>query len=295
MPFGQVVVGPPGSGKSTYCAALARHLASSGRSVAVVNLDPANDALVYEAALDVSELVGLEAVQEETGLGPNGGLIWAMEYLETNIDWLLDRLRPLTQGEEGCMDSYGSPPQCTSLEGSQGCGAGAVPLECSRTCFACVWGHLTVTSHIYPSHSSPTAGHYIILDCPGQVELFQLHAGFKRILGTLERQLSMRLVAVQLIDAHLCADAGKYMAALLLALSTMLHLELPQVNAFSKYDLLERHGDLAMSQEFYLEAQGLEHLVESMSVGFPPAFQDLSRGLCEVSEWRGWGWGRHVA
>ncbi|RMZ57616.1 hypothetical protein APUTEX25_001816 [Auxenochlorella protothecoides] len=225
MPFGQVVVGPPGSGKSTYCAALARHLASSGRSVAVVNLDPANDALVYEAALDVSELVGLEAVQEETGLGPNGGLIWAMEYLETNIDWLLDRLRPLTQ-----------------------------------------------------------AGHYIILDCPGQVELFQLHAGFKRILGTLERQLSMRLVAVQLIDAHLCADAGKYMAALLLALSTMLHLELPQVNAFSKYDLLDRHGDLAMSQEFYLEAHGLEHLVESMSVGFPPAFQDLSRGLCEVVE-----------
>lgn len=101
MPFGQVVVGPPGSGKSTYCAGLAQHLASTGRSVAVVNLDPANDALVYEAALDVSDLVTLQAVQEETGLGPNGGLIWAMEYLDSNIDWLLDRLRPLTQGTEG--------------------------------------------------------------------------------------------------------------------------------------------------------------------------------------------------
>ena len=31
-----------------------------------------------------------------------------------------------------------------------------------------------------------------------------------------------------LVDAHLCADPGKYLAALLLSLATMLHLELPQ-------------------------------------------------------------------
>ena len=39
--FGQLVVGPPGSGKSTYCAALARHLRALGRPSAVINLDPA--------------------------------------------------------------------------------------------------------------------------------------------------------------------------------------------------------------------------------------------------------------
>lgn len=39
--FGQLVVGPPGSGKSTYCAALARHLSALGRPSAVINLDPA--------------------------------------------------------------------------------------------------------------------------------------------------------------------------------------------------------------------------------------------------------------
>ena len=43
------------------------------REVAVVNLDPANDALRYSAAVDVTELVSLEAVQRELGLGPNGG------------------------------------------------------------------------------------------------------------------------------------------------------------------------------------------------------------------------------
>lgn len=98
MPFGQVVVGPPGSGKSTYCTALAQYLASTGRTVAVVNLDPANDGMAYRAAVDVTELVDLAAVMEETGLGPNGGLIWAVEYLESNLDWLLERLKPLTDG-----------------------------------------------------------------------------------------------------------------------------------------------------------------------------------------------------
>lgn len=36
--FGQVVLGPPGSGKTTYCKAMASLLQSLGRKVAVINL-----------------------------------------------------------------------------------------------------------------------------------------------------------------------------------------------------------------------------------------------------------------
>jgi GPN-loop GTPase len=63
MPFGQVVIGPPGSGKTTYCNGMQQFMKLSGRKVAVVNLDPANDALPYEAAIDVSGLVQLEQVR----------------------------------------------------------------------------------------------------------------------------------------------------------------------------------------------------------------------------------------
>lgn len=126
-----------------------------------------------------------------------------------------------------------------------------------------------------------------MLDCPGQVELFQLHTGFKAMLQRLERELSLRLAAVQLVDAHLCTDAGKYLAALLLSLSTMLHLELPQVNVLSKFDLMDQHGELAFGEEFYLEASGLTHLVDSMQGRFPPRFQELAAELCEVRpRWR---------
>ncbi|RHY41323.1 hypothetical protein DYB34_000079, partial [Aphanomyces astaci] len=73
MPFGQVVLGPPGSGKTTYCNGMQQFLEASGRKVAVVNMDPANEQLPYVANIDISELVCLENVMDELHLGPNGG------------------------------------------------------------------------------------------------------------------------------------------------------------------------------------------------------------------------------
>ena len=54
----------------------------------------------------------------------------------------------------------------------------------------------------------------------------------------------MQLTAVHLVDAHLCSDPGNYVSALLLSLSTMLHLELPHINVLSKIDLIESYGKL---------------------------------------------------
>jgi hypothetical protein len=73
MPFGQLVIGPPGSGKTTYCHGLHQYLTALGRKVAIVNLDPANDVLPYKPDVDISDLVCLETVMDELKLGPNGG------------------------------------------------------------------------------------------------------------------------------------------------------------------------------------------------------------------------------
>ena len=53
--WGQLVIGPPGSGKSTYCAAMRASLAASGRKVVIVNLDPANEQC--ECDVDIRDLV----------------------------------------------------------------------------------------------------------------------------------------------------------------------------------------------------------------------------------------------
>lgn len=58
---------------------------------------------------------------------------------------------------------------------------------------------------------------------------------------------------MHLVDAHLCSDPAKYISALLLSLSTMLHLELPHVNLLSKIDLIEQYGKLQFNLDFYTQ------------------------------------------
>lgn len=98
MRFGQVVVGPPGSGKTSYCLAMRDFLCNAGRATALVNLDPANELSPAMAAgrgfdVDVRELVDLEEVMERLALGPNGALLYCIEFLHQNLDWLIAQLR----------------------------------------------------------------------------------------------------------------------------------------------------------------------------------------------------------
>uniref|UniRef100_A0A7S0RHC1 GPN-loop GTPase 2 n=1 Tax=Chlamydomonas leiostraca TaxID=1034604 RepID=A0A7S0RHC1_9CHLO len=109
MPFGQLVIGPPGSGKTTYCNGISQYMRGIGRKVALVNLDPANDVLPYTPDIDIADLIDLANVMEELGLGPNGGLVYCMEYLDKNMDWLLEAMEPLEK--EGCYFLFDLPGQ----------------------------------------------------------------------------------------------------------------------------------------------------------------------------------------
>ncbi|CAL9153158.1 unnamed protein product [Musa hybrid cultivar] len=93
MGFAQLVIGPAGSGKSTYCSSLYQHCETVRRTMHIVNLDPAAENFDYPVAMDIRELISLDDVMEELGLGPNGGLIYCMEHLEDSLDdWLTDEL-----------------------------------------------------------------------------------------------------------------------------------------------------------------------------------------------------------
>ena len=65
----------------------------------VVNLDPGNDALPYPAAADVKDLISMEDVMDSFQLGPNGGLIYCVEYLEKNIKWLTTKIKDIQKKE----------------------------------------------------------------------------------------------------------------------------------------------------------------------------------------------------
>jgi GTPase SAR1 family protein len=62
-----------------------------------VNLDPAAEEFAHEPDLDIKDLISLEDVMEELGLGPNGGLIYCFEFLLENLDFLTEALDPITE------------------------------------------------------------------------------------------------------------------------------------------------------------------------------------------------------
>jgi len=201
--FGQLVIGPPGSGKTTYVTAMAELLKTLGRPVTIVNLDPANEAVSYEAGVDIGDLVRLDEVMESLELGPNGGLVYCMEFLQQNYPWLEGRLADL------------------------------------------------------PSDS------YLMIDCPGQVELYTTNNAVKEIVGRLVAA-DIRLTAVNLVDSHYCSDPAKFISICLTSLTTMLQVELPHVNLLSKVDMVEKYGKLQYNLDYYTDVLDLEYLLEHM-------------------------------
>lgn len=107
----QLVMGPAGSGKSTYCHAMQQHAETLGgprkRTIHVANLDPAAEYFDYQLAFDIRDLISVEEVMEELKLGPNGGLIYCMEYLMNNLDWLQDALDEFGDDEYLILDCPG--------------------------------------------------------------------------------------------------------------------------------------------------------------------------------------------
>jgi GPN-loop GTPase len=81
-------MGPAGSGKSTYCHAIQDMAQMLKRRIFVINLDPAAEQFKYRCEIDIRELIGIDDVMEELSLGPNGALVYCLEYLLMNMDWL---------------------------------------------------------------------------------------------------------------------------------------------------------------------------------------------------------------
>lgn len=223
MQFGQLVIGPPGSGKTTYCNAMFQFLSSMGRKVAIINIDPANEVLPYKPSVDISDLITLDDAMKYCKLGPNGGLIFCMEQLEANFDWLLEQINRF-------MD------------------------------------------------------HYLLIDCPGQVELYTHHDSVKNIAAKLQKS-GLHLTAVHLVDSHYCSDPSKFISVLLTSLSTMLQVELPHVNVLSKGDIIERYGKLHHNLDYYTEVLDLSYLLDTlMDHPFLKKYRELNESLVGVIE-----------
>ncbi|CAG8558715.1 35962_t:CDS:2 [Gigaspora margarita] len=191
------------------------HCQNIGRSVHLFNLDPAAEKFEYNPTIDIRDLITLEDVMEELQYGPNGGLIYCLEFLLNNMDWLEDEL-----GE-------------------------------------------------YEDD-------YLIIDCPGQIELYTHFPIMRRICECLQR-MHFRICGVYLLESQFIQDNSKFFAGVMSAMSAMVSLEIPHINVLSKMDLLGK-----FKKREYFDPDPLL-LAEEANTSMNPKFHDLNRAIVQLS------------
>ncbi|EKX72983.1 ATP binding protein family member protein [Theileria equi strain WA] len=120
MRYAQIVLGPAGSGKTTYCKMFQEYLSACKRVCHIINLDPATEeGIVFDHEkkskkpgqkkeeinpfdTDIRDFVDIGAVVEEEELGPNGALVRSAELLGENIEWLAEQIEE-TYGDEAYL------------------------------------------------------------------------------------------------------------------------------------------------------------------------------------------------
>ncbi|KAF9263477.1 hypothetical protein L218DRAFT_979926 [Marasmius fiardii PR-910] len=78
---------------------------------------------------------------------------------------------------------------------------------------------------------------YLIIDCPGQIELYSHHPFLPKLVQNLQR-LNIRTCAVYLVESQFMEDKYKFFSGVLSAMSAMVNLEIPWINVMSKMDLV---------------------------------------------------------
>ena len=105
--YGQMILGPAGSGKSTYCKIMQEHAEVLKREIVVINLDPAAESFKYNCDIDIRELVTVVDVMLKQKLGPNGALIYCMEYLLNHMSWLEEQIETFAEDSYFLFDCPG--------------------------------------------------------------------------------------------------------------------------------------------------------------------------------------------
>ncbi|GMK59794.1 hypothetical protein CspeluHIS016_0900110 [Cutaneotrichosporon spelunceum] len=84
-----LVIGMAGSGKTTLMQRLNSYLHSKDKPPYILNLDPAVSHMPYAANIDIRDTVDYKEVMKQYNLGPNGGIMTALNLFTTKFDQVL--------------------------------------------------------------------------------------------------------------------------------------------------------------------------------------------------------------
>lgn len=191
-----IVIGMAGSGKTTLLQRINSYLHSQEQPPYVVNLDPAVMHLPFDCNIDIRDTVDYQQVMEQYNLGPNGGIMTALNLFTTKFDQVL--------------------------------------------------------SHIENRSNSVD---YVLMDTPGQIEIFTWSASGQIITDALASALPT--VVVYVVDTPRTTAPATFMSNMLYACSILYKTRLPFILAFNKTDLEPHQFALSWMRDFELFQQAL--------------------------------------
>ncbi|GAA5883668.1 hypothetical protein JCM1840_007031 [Sporobolomyces johnsonii] len=184
-----IVIGMAGSGKTTFMQRVNSYLHSRGQPPYVLNLDPAVMHLPFDANIDIRDTVDYQEVMKQYNLGPNGGIMTALNLFTTKFDQVL--------------------------------------------------------SHVENRANSVD---YVLLDTPGQIEIFTWSASGSIITDALASALPT--VVVYIIDTPRTTAPATFMSNMLYACSILYKTRLPFLLVFNKTDVQSHQFALDWMRDF---------------------------------------------
>jgi GTPase SAR1 family protein len=204
-PVAIVCVGMAGSGKTTFMQRINSYLhtqhTESPKTTAppyVINLDPAVRSVPFDSNIDIRDSVNYKEVMKQYNLGPNGGILTSLNLFSTKIDQVMSIL------EKRCL------PQ---------------PIEEKKE----------PAQAAAPTPAAPSTSH-IIVDTPGQIEVFVWSASGSILLSSLAS--SFPTVIAYVIDTpRTTENTSTFMSNMLYAISILYKTKLPMILVFNKTDV----------------------------------------------------------
>lgn len=116
---------------------------------------------------------------------------------------------------------------------------------------------------------------YILIDTPGQLELFVFRQSGKYIIDYIDNDHS---IIAYLIDYSLAKNASGFISQLLLSLNTNFRLNKPQINILSKSDLLNKKE----KEKIEKWSNDIESLRFSLEIENPSIYRELNEKILNL-------------
>ncbi|KAI8428682.1 hypothetical protein MSG28_007403 [Choristoneura fumiferana] len=94
--------GMAGAGKTSFTRQLSRKVVEGSRPY-IINLDPACREVPYPANIDIRDTVNYKEVMKQYGLGPNGGIVTALNLFSTKFGQVVDLIEKAGQKHKYCI------------------------------------------------------------------------------------------------------------------------------------------------------------------------------------------------